>query len=89
MRRLPAIAGLLLVSLAAYPQVRKPCKELKAEIAKKIEANSVSAYSLEIVDKDKQVDGAVIGLCDGGTKKIVYVRTSTPPQPPTPKAAKP
>lgn len=90
MRPSPTIAALLFVSMAAYPQAtRKPCKELKEEIAKKIEANSVNAYSLEIVPKDKQVDGAVIGFCDGGTNKIVYVRTSTPPQPPAPKPAKP
>jgi hypothetical protein len=90
MRSLPIIAGLLFLSVAAYPQAtRKSCKELKAEIAKKIVANSVNTYSLEIVPKDKQVDGAVIGFCDGGSKKIVYVRTSTPPQPPAPKPAKP
>jgi hypothetical protein len=89
MRSWPAIAGLLFVSMAAYPQAPKPCKELKAEIAKKIEANSANPYSLEIVAKDKQVEGAVIGFCDGGTKKVVYVRASTPPQPPAAKPAKP
>ena len=89
MRPFPAIAGLLLVSMAAYPQARKPCKELKVEIAKKIEANGAGTYSLEIVAKDKQAEGAVVGLCDGGTKKIVYLRASTPPQPPAPEAPAP
>jgi hypothetical protein len=89
MKPLPAIAGFLFLSMAAYPQARKPCKVLKAEIEKKIASNSVKSFSLEIVPKDQQVDGAVIGFCDGGTKKIVYVRVSTPPQPPAPKPDKP
>jgi len=89
MRPSLTIAVLLFVSVAAYPQAPKPCKELKAEIAKKIAANSVTSYSLEIVAKDKQVAGAVVGFCDGGTKKIVYNRTSTPPQIPATEASKP
>ncbi len=88
MKASPAIAGLLFVSMAAYPQAPKPCKELKAEIAKKIQANSVTTYSLEIVPKEQQAEGAVVGFCDGGTKKIVYLRSANPPQAPTPKPAK-
>ena len=53
----------------------KNCEELKSEIAKKIEANGVKTYTLDIVDKDKEVtEGKVVGTCGGGTKKIVYVR---------------
>ena len=93
MRAFPIIAGLLFLCMAAYSQAPKPkakaCEELKAEITKKIEANGASAYSLEIVPKDKQAEGAVVGFCDGGTKKIVYLRRSTPPQPPAPKPSKP
>ena len=90
MKALLAIAVLFLASVAAYPQARKSCKELKEEIAKKIEANSVNSYSLEIVEKDKVVtEGAVVGFCDGGTKKIVYIRAAAPPQPPPAKPAKP
>ena len=29
-------------------------------------------FSLEIVDKDAQADGKVVGTCEAGTKKIVY-----------------
>jgi len=90
MRPLLTIAGLLLLSMTAYPQARKSCKELKAEITKKIEANGTGTYSLEIVPKEKQAEGAVVGFCDGGTKKIVYLRASTPPpQPSAPKPTKP
>ena len=91
MRPLVIIAVLLFVSVSAYAQAAKPCEELKAEIAKKMEANSVKSYSLEIVakDKEKEVEGKVVGSCEGGTKKIVYHRTSTPPQTPATEASKP
>jgi len=72
MRRL---AMLLVLALAAAPALaRKPCEELKAEIAAKIEANGVKQYTLEIVPMDATADGKVVGTCDGGTKKIVYRR---------------
>lgn len=69
------LAMLLVLALAAAPAMaRKPCEELKAEIAAKIEANGIKHYTLEIVPKDATAEGKVVGTCDGGTKKIVYRR---------------
>ena len=78
MKSLVTVASLLLV-MAVCAQAAKPCEELKDEIAKKMEANGVKSYSLEIVptDKVKDGEGKVVGSCDGGTKKIVYTRTAT------------
>ncbi len=64
----------------------KSCDDLKAEIAKKIEANGVKTYSLDIEkgvakdaakdkEKDKDAAGKIVGTCEGGTKKIVYSKT--------------
>jgi hypothetical protein len=53
---------------------RKDCNELKGEIEEKIKKNGVEKFTLDIVDADAQVDGKVVGTCDGGTKKIVYKR---------------
>lgn len=78
MRRLAIVAVLLFVSAFAYAQA-KPCEELKGEIAKKLEEKGVKSYTLDVVEKDKEVDGKVVGTCEGGTKKIVYRRESTPP----------
>ena len=50
----------------------KPCEELKSEIEAKIKKNGVEKFSLEIVDKDAQADGKVVGTCEAGEKKIVY-----------------
>ena len=72
-----AIATLLLSCAFAVAQERKPCEDLKSEIAKKLDAKGVTSYSLDIVDQGKEADanGKVVGSCDGGTKSIVYSKT--------------
>lgn len=89
MRPLATVAVLLLASVSAYAQGPKPCEELKAEIAKKLEANHATSYSLDIVAKDKEVEGKVVGSCEGGTKKIVYSKTPAAPKAAAPAAKKP
>jgi hypothetical protein len=65
---------LCVLALAAAPAMAKPCEELKAEIAAKLDAKQVTGYTLEIVPNDKVGEGKVVGSCDGGTQKIVYTR---------------
>jgi hypothetical protein len=91
MRPLVTIAVLLFASVSVCGQGPKPCEQLKAEIAKKIEAHNVKFYSLEIVpsEKAKEVEGKVVGSCEGGTKKIVYRKTSASPQTLVTKPSKP
>lgn len=60
------------------PAARKSCDDLKAEIAKKLDAKGVTSYTLDVVDKGKEGDGKVVGGCDGGTTSIVYSRGSSP-----------
>lgn len=75
MKALLAVAAVLLVPACSFAQGAKPCEELKSEIAAKLDAKGVKGYSLDIVEKDKDVtDGKVVGTCEGGTKKIVYSR---------------
>jgi hypothetical protein len=52
----------------------KPCEELKAEIAAKLDAKNVTGYTLDIVDADKVGDAKVVGSCEGGAKKITYTK---------------
>ena len=69
------IAAAVVVGLAASGPAlaqRKDCNELRGEIEAKIKKNGVDKFSLDVVDKDAQADGKVVGTCDGGTKKIVY-----------------
>ncbi len=65
--------GLLSVAGTALAD-GKPCEDLKAEIAAKLDAKGVSGYSLEIVEKGAAADGQVVGSCEKGTKVIVYKR---------------
>jgi hypothetical protein len=89
MKLLAAIGVLLFVSVPAHAQAAKPCEELKDEIAKKLDAKGVKGYTLEIVAKDKDAEGKVVGTCDGGTKKIIYNRTPAPAETPAKPAPKP
>ncbi|MFN4361191.1 MAG: DUF1161 domain-containing protein [Hylemonella sp.] len=73
MKRLSLFVALALALPGVWAQV-KLCEELKAEIAAKIDANGVTNYTLEIVPNEQVGDRKVVGSCEGGTKKIVYVR---------------
>jgi len=69
------LAAALVMGLAGSAWAdKKDCGELKGEIEAKIKKNGVEKFSLDIVDKDAQAEGKVVGTCDGGTKKIVYKR---------------
>ena len=89
MRMWLTFAAMLFVPACGYAQAAKPCEELKSEIATKLDAKGVKSYSLEIVPKDQDVEGKVVGSCEGGTKKIVYRRTATVPQSPAKEPEKP
>jgi hypothetical protein len=83
------LAAILFVPACSYAQAAKPCEELKSEIASKLDAKGVKSYSLEIVTKDQDAEGKVVGTCEGGTKKIVYRRTAAAPQSPAKEPEKP
>ena len=70
MRSLVLLLGL---TLAAHA-FAKPCDEVKAEIAAKLDAKGVVGYTLEAVPMDQPDDRTKIGVCDAGAKKIVYSR---------------
>jgi hypothetical protein len=89
MKLIAAVGVLLFVSVPAHAQTAKPCEELKDEITKKLDAKGVKGFTLEIVAKDKDAEGKVVGSCDGGTKKIIYNRTSAPAPTPAKEAPKP
>jgi len=72
MKHLLLFVSIAITSAPAF--AAKPCEELKDEIAKKIESKGVKAYSLEIVANADVAEQKVVGSCDSGTKKIVYIR---------------
>jgi hypothetical protein len=76
MRKMIAALALVTVPVFAAAQGIKPCEQLKAEIAAKLDAKGVKSYTLEIVANDAVGERKVVGSCDGGTRKIVYTRGS-------------
>jgi len=73
---------LLAATLPAFAaEGPKPCDELRAEIAAKIDARGVPRYTLEIVAPDATGERKVVGSCEGGSKRIVYVRLPPPADP--------
>lgn len=57
-----------------------PCDALKAFVDAKIKARGVQYFSLDVVDSRDNHIGRVVGVCDGGTKKIIYRRLREPAQ---------
>ncbi|HHJ1295575.1 DUF1161 domain-containing protein [Pseudomonas sp. P1B16] len=72
MKKMILAAGLMALAGGALA-AGKPCEELKAEIAAKLDAKGVNGYTLEIVKKGEPA-GKVVGSCEAGTKEIVYRR---------------
>lgn len=72
MKQVFVLIAVAMLSTSAF--AAKSCDELKAEIAKKMDANGVKTYSLDAVATTDVGDKKVIGSCDGGSKKIVYTR---------------
>lgn len=70
MKNLVIALSLFAVTITAH--AAKPCDELKAEIAAKLDAKGVKSYTLTVVPNDKVMDSTVVGSCDGGTNKITY-----------------
>ena len=100
MKALLTIAAVLFVPAWTYAQTQAPasspaegpkaCDELKSEIAAKLDAKGVKSFTLEIVAKDQEVsEGKVVGTCGGGTKKIIYHRTTAPAEAPAKDEKKP
>ena len=89
MRTVASVALLFFAAALACAQGPKPCEVLKSEIAKKLDAKNVKAYTLGIVARDQDAEGKVVGSCEGGTKKIMYVKVAPAPKTPVAPAKKP
>jgi hypothetical protein len=88
MRILLTMAVALSVPVCSYAQGAKGCEELKTEIAAKLDAKGVKGYSLEVVAKDQDAEGKVVGTCEGGAKKIVYRKGAAAAQSPAKDSSK-
>lgn len=72
------LIGVFLLSLPMLA-VASNCDEISANIAEKIKNNGVepSQFQLKLEPSDKseqQIEGKIVGSCDRGQQRIVYVR---------------
>lgn len=70
-----------LVSLLSIPMfvAASNCDQISANIAEKIQKNGVkpSLFQLKLIPTEQskqQIEGKIVGTCDGGKQKIIYVR---------------
>jgi hypothetical protein len=69
------VAAAILALTGAAQAATKPCSELEAEIAAKLDAKGVKGYEITVVAADKLAPQAtVVGSCEGGSKKLTLVR---------------
>jgi Protein of unknown function (DUF1161) len=71
---LPLAALLGVGAASAAPN----CDAIRAQVDAKIRASGVSNFTLNTVAADASVAGKVVGSCDLGTRKIVYVAGPQP-----------
>jgi hypothetical protein len=70
--RIPIAATMLLVASAAGAAT---CDEVRAGIEAKVRASGATQYTLTTVDVQAQAPGKVVGTCDLGARKIMYLQT--------------
>ena len=71
-----AVCALLAAATPALAQ-KKSCDELKTEIEQKLQAKGVHDFTLEVMATDEVKHAhKVVGTCEGGHKKIVYLKRS-------------
>lgn len=56
------------------------CASIRAGIEAKVRASGVAHFTLSTVAADARVAGKVVGTCDRGAKKIVYVQAAASAQ---------
>lgn len=66
-------AGLALCSTAS---LASNCESVRAMIDARIAATGVGAYTLTVVEAAAEAPGKVVGNCDAGARKIVYLKGS-------------
>lgn len=66
-----------LLALACATSYANNCDDLKAQIESKIKAAGVASFTVTVVDSAANAAGKVVGSCDRGAKKIMYVQNGT------------
>ncbi|HXE22325.1 MAG TPA: DUF1161 domain-containing protein [Rhodoferax sp.] len=74
----PALAFAVLL-LASSAGGATTCDAIRTQIDAKIRAAGVQHYTLATVDAGANAEGEVVGTCDLGTRKIMYLKGNGAP----------
>jgi hypothetical protein len=74
LRHLSKVAFVLASTLASPSALAASCEELQQTIEARIRANGVASFTLTPVDAAASAPGQVVGTCDQGRTKLLYVR---------------
>jgi Protein of unknown function (DUF1161) len=66
------------LALACSASYASNCDELRAQIEGKIKAAGVASFTVTVVDSATSAAGKVVGSCDRGAKKIMYLQSPAP-----------
>ncbi|HEX7863753.1 MAG TPA: DUF1161 domain-containing protein [Variovorax sp.] len=64
----------LTLAFAGAAHGAEDCEALRTRIEQKIAAAGVARFTVTIVDTNASADGQVVGSCELGTKKVVYLK---------------
>jgi len=87
--------ALALAGVAGAAHAAEDCEALRTRIESKIAASGVARFTVTVVDANASANGQVVGSCELGTKKVVYLKdagaalapASAPASAPTPAPA--
>jgi hypothetical protein len=68
------LAALLALCLGFSPALAATCEEVQQAVEARIRANGVTTFSVTPVDAAASGPGQIVGTCDQGRKKLVYMR---------------
>jgi hypothetical protein len=50
------------------------CEELQSRVEAKIRGNGAENFTVEVVEATSKAQGQVVGTCERGAKKLIYVK---------------
>lgn len=65
------ILSLMLCSASSQAEIT-PCETIKDKVSAKLDGKGIENYTLKIVSKNTETTLRVVGVCEGGKKKIIY-----------------
>lgn len=67
----------------------KDCEQLRSEVARRYEAGGIASPALQLLPSSAPTSGKVVGVCELGSRKLVYLEAKGTPSPaPAPTGAK-